>query len=392
MSQPADATASGATTDAPLTPATGAPAVVATPASPQADTATPAEAPAPSLDDIIAGIPQDVMMRMTDAEADKLLSGDPATVEKFTGIKATAPATAVPAAPAPPAPKADEGPKDEQGKPVKRIYLGHLSHEDQRAVVDLVYAIKDGGAKNVREAIKSLGWTDVPKEVQQAAAATVAAAETTPAAPPDQTPAPAATAGEPEPSDEVAQLRARVATLDADRKEALENYDNAKAQDLVLEIIDAKAQLREAERADAQRQREAATFEEQERDCTMQARDQYAEHMEDAGFMEALRDARDLAELRGDAVMQKPDWPLRLCERVAVKLGKATAPAAAPQRPATPFTESRPKGAVASPAGGQVSMSLEEAERAIDNLSEEEVAATLRLMNAQNARGQRRAA
>lgn len=386
-----EAQASSVPADVVAASPTGVPAVVATPSPAStpvvAENPAPAQETAPTFEQVLDMIPPEKVARMSEAEMNLLLKGDPATIARLTGAK-PAPVAAVASEPdkganTPAAVETPATPVDEHGKPVKRIYLGHLPLEDQRAVVELVYAVKEGGAKNIREAVQRLGYAP-SAEVKATAQALVAAEAAAPAPATTPAPAPAPVVTAEQASATVEELKLKLTEHEAEFSAAEAEYDRAGEAKALRAIVRIEREIAEAERANAQRLAALETFASQVEESRLQAEDVYAEKLEMPEFWEALRDARDLAELRGDSIMKKPDWPMRLCEKVDAKLnGKAAAPAAVatPQRPTLPSVPSRPVGAVAAPGGGVEGLSVADAIASIDRLSEAELDALIKETN-----------
>ncbi|WP_038164925.1 hypothetical protein [Verrucomicrobium sp. BvORR106] len=350
-----EVTAATPAPDAAITPSDATPA--AAPAEPKSDNPPADSRPAiklpenASLDEIIASIPDEVVARMSSAEIEALASGDLQAVAKVLNLpepapKPQTPASAPQAAPTPPKPDLES---DEDGP--TRISLRALPPKERKAVADAIQAVKEGKFNTFEEARAS----QAPKPAE--------AAPAEPKAEPS-----------PEPSPKVKEIQQRIADIEAKQEAAITAFDSVGLLKANRDLLDAKLELRDAEAEFKAEQSQHFSWSQQEARNVTEAVKQYPEQFANPEFLQALQDARDLAEHRQDPILEGSDWPLKLSERVAARF-KAVAPApTAPPFPKPPAQEPKVRGELSSPTPpGTPAMSVDEALTAMDGLSEEQV-------------------
>ncbi len=415
-------------------------------------THTQTPGPIPTFDEILASLPADVGRGLTSDDINKLAAGDPDTVIRVLGLtrpdahpnpnsnsksdskpaaKAIPPAEAVTPSPNPAQPSASASPSSqtgeapqhqanlananaapkgngeeerdretererERGRGIKRIYLGNLEIQQQRGIGDLVYAIRDKDPAKQQAALKALGINAGFESPNAAAQATTPAAEptlsSTPKTPVSQ-------------SEAVTLAEARITAIQGKLEKVDEEYDTRANRELTLELIEAKAELKAAQKAAVKEAAAHQEFVRLEQLATEQAMQVFGEKLDaDPAFDEALADRRDLLDYHNDPLLKDPEWPMKLARQVHEKLygtpmptpvpalvpnpttvsipepiteptppKPTTQPQTQPQIPVPPNIPSQPIGAFAAPSGAGANMSRAEAEAAIANMSLEEV-------------------
>ncbi len=304
-----------------------------------------------SLDEIIASIPDEVVARMSNAEIEALASGDLQAVAKVLNLPEPAPNPQTPASARQAAltpPKSDLE-SDEDGP--TRISLRALPPKERKAVADAIQAVKEGRFNTFEEARAS----QTPKSAEAASAE----AKVEPS---------------PESSPKVKEIQQRIADIEAKQEAAATAFDSVGLLRANRDLLDAKLELRDAEAEFKAEQSHHLNWSQQEAHHVTEATRRYPEQFANPEFLEALQDARDLAEHRRDPILEGSDWPLKLTERVAARFKAAAHSATATPFPRPPAQESRVRGALSSPTPpGTPAMSVEEALSAMDALSEDQV-------------------
>jgi hypothetical protein len=241
-----------------------------------------------------------------------------------------------------------------------RIRLNGIPEEQASKVAQYVDAIRSG--KSPEEAAAILA---------PPAPAAVPAPEQAPAA------APATQTARPEPvaPPEVDAARARVTEAEEALAAAKLTYDAAEISDRTIALIDAKAELKDAEHAARQEQVNAASYNQQFDQHVASLRQSFPE-LDDENSPIAVRldELRDLESVRNPGFDQDPAFILRLAAKAAQDVGARTAantPIPQPGRTAKPQGRVTPGGQPVAKA-----MTKEDANRqfdqVLDRMSDEE--------------------
>jgi hypothetical protein len=287
--------------------------------------------PAPTIEELTKDLD---LSKLSDDDLSALESGDPARIAAVLKVPEPKPA-------APEAPKGSEGDKD-----LARISLKAIKDPGKRVkLAEVMDKVRNG--MELEDAIAEIFPGKTPAEVMNKQ-------EAAPEAP---TPVAA-------PSGRVADIQAQIAAAEAERQTAKAEYDYDTAEAKLLEIAELKGELAFAKREDQASQAESVTFEAQETESRSRALEQFGELMSDpeSRFSEYLDDEILLAEAKHDIVLNSPDWPEQISQRVYAKFfggsgaqpspnaRQATTPIPpAPVRPGVRFPGS-PVGSNAAPA------------------------------------------
>ncbi len=324
-----------------------------------------------TLDEVLSRIPDAAAERLTTRDIEALAAGDPEAVTRIMHGGGDAGADDEEGA-------HDHGPALEQVRGIERISLRGLSVQDQRAVAEMIQAVKQGHFANLAEAQAAMFSGDEGQDDGVDADSDSEGSDDAVAYYQD------------EPSvDEVGQamanLQAHISQLETEQQEAAQQYDTVNLVRLNNELLEAKLQLRDAEVIRAQQQAWAEHYAAREQACLEAVHSQYAEEMESPVFMRALSDAHDLAQYRHDPVLESPDWPIHLAHRVMGSLqthheshADNRRSAAGTRFPQAPASGGRVRGALEGPASNGTSMmSVTEALAALDGMDESQVDAVL---------------
>lgn len=310
-----------------------------------ADSAHPSAEAEKCVDELIATLPSMVVDSLSAQDIEALASGDPQAVARILQEIPDGKDDDADDAASPLAARAETGPE--------RISLRGLSASDRIALADMVRAVKEGRYASLDEARAALQ--------PETAAPYPAAEEAYPAEMPGS-------------GLSLADALQRMAHLQSLEHEAASTYDSAALQQLHGAMAHAALELQQAEAQEHVHQQQAHTWAHHEAHQIASVHQAVAAELADEAFSRALLDERDLAEMRDDPVMHRPDWPLQLVERTRERLLRSGGGAGA--RP-----QARARGMVASPSSrGGVALSLDEAFDQIDGLSESEVDAVLSQM------------
>ena len=317
-----------------------------------------------SLDEIIAVIPADVIAGLSSEDMNALAKGDPKAVARVLNQPLQATPITKPAEQVAPE-TTQAAPESDDDKGINRISLRGLSTKDQRSVANAVQAVKEGKFGSLDEALIEL-------------------AKTAPAVEATETPA---TSPQVEVSPRITEIEQKIADAKAKQQEAVDSFNTAEVLKLSDEITDLKLELRDEKEKDKQAQSANQSWASQELQHIASVEGQLA----DPVFAQEFADARILAEHKKDPIFDSPDWSVKLAERVKAKLtGAAPArpgqPAVQTPFPTPPAREVQVRGALETPSGqGVPSMSVNEALAEMDNMSEEQIDATLHAIRAKEA-------
>jgi hypothetical protein len=307
---------------------------------------------------------------MTDDQIAALESGDGDRVRGALGIKdAPAPAPAANAnEPAPPAP-AEDAPH--------RISVKALPAEDRVKMVKVLDLVRSG--KTTAEAMAQIFGN------------------TPPAAP-----APSPKADEPAPPAPAPAVPEVVATAQAAVDEKLAEIKQLRAEyadttDAMLELTDLKVALNEAKREAATLAQSQAQFETAQEASRSRVLDKYADLITESGdFMDYCDAEIVLAERKADPILNSPDWPEKIGQRVADKYFKGRAaqssdsPGDKSTVPPAPRQTMRLPGTPIGDSFAPGTLTPETAFAEIDNLSSEESDALLKELSVLEERQRRR--
>jgi hypothetical protein len=302
---------------------------------------------------------------MTDDQIAALESGDGERVRGALGIK-DAPA---------PAPSAK---KDEPALPAAedaphRISVKALPAEDRVKMVKVLDLVR--GGKSTAEAMAQIFGT--------------------PAAPSPKADEPAPPVLAPAVPEVVATAQAAVDAKLAEIKQLRAEY--ADTTDAMLELTDLKVALNEAKREAATLAQSQAQFETAQEASRSRALDKYADLITDSGdFMDYCDAEIVLAERKDDPILNSPDWPEKIGQRVADKYFKGRAaqssdsPGDKSTVPPAPRQTMRLPGTPIGDSFAPGTLTPETAFAEIDNLSSEESDALLKELSVLEERQRRR--
>lgn len=266
-----------------------------------------------------------------------------------------------------------------EGQKRYRIHLGNIPKNEADTIRQIRDMIAEGGATSVAEAVQKLGGAPVKPKAESADDGG------------GRSEAEVAEPSQPKQSDdqEVAGIEAEIQKLEAEKEEALSEYDSPTAIKIAERIMDLKLDLREAKRNATQREAQAKTFVEQQTAFIQQAMDQFPD-LNDEGslFYEMFTEARRAEEhpQSPDPVMDRPDWAIVLGNRVKERINRIggrqqpqhrqeateprrSAPAGTIPQPPAPRQTARPTGQLAPSGSPTEPISREEASNRIQSLS-----------------------
>ena len=257
---------------------------------------------------------------------------------------------------------------DANKQPRVRINLNQLPKTEQDMIRQARDMVATGQAKSVKEAILKLDPEAAAPQAQEQ---------------PGETPQ-----AEPKPAEEppaVKALQDRIAELKAARDNArTQTFDMAEADRLSDEIADATAELKLARIEAKQSATESQTWAQQEAAQIEVVTATYPDLLDESSvFYEEFAQLRTVAEVSKDPVMSKPDWPVQLAEKTKAKLarlGVATTAKPAPQTqtlPQPPAKPARPPGQLGATGADRAPLTPQEINRAIANLTPEQLEAVL---------------
>lgn len=365
-----------APTPAPETPPQATPPA---PEPPKPEELTPPapETPKPEPDKDSKPAPTDLLSKvditkLTDAQLDEFTSGDQTRIQAVLdelGIKDDTPPPA-PKAPEPPAPKADaiQQPQPQADKELNRISLKAVKNpEDRLKLAEAVQLVRDGKFETMSDALASV-FKIAPK-----------AADPQPG---EQQPEPAQPAAQ---SDEITQLEEQIDALNAEIEKAAEEYDykteRTKSRELTKLEVRLAVAKEKAEREAAAKQTQDAGWKQAEEASRARVMDRFGEQMTDPSseFADYVEAEIILAERKNDTILQTPDWPEKIAERVNSKYfgGKPAAhsPVDEPDEPTIPAPPPKGVRMPGTPLGSQsqpVAMSVQDALAQLDRLPEEQ--------------------
>lgn len=319
-----------------------------------------------TIDEIIASIPDETLAALTPQEIADLSAGDKGLIARV--LRQPTPQAATPT-PEPEQKKEEpvttpeepvtNPPNKEKG--IERISLRGLSPKDQKAVADAIAKVRDGTYSSFEEARAATTNTNTE---------------------PDK----------PSTQPKVDVLKERLNTIEQEQKAATAAFDTAKIATLNEEFVKVSLELRAAESESKTEPSTVDVFQAEEEKAIAAVEAQYATELADDEFYQAMQDARDLAELRNDPILQSPDWPLKLVERVKAKFStktptQDTSVASPPSFPAKPQQAKPVRGALESPTA-TMTMSVDDALGQLDSMTEEQIDAVLKSINTRQAKAQ----
>lgn len=355
---------------APTTPA-AAPAVE-TPAAPTPDS-TPKESAAPTLEEAMASLD---VSKMTDAQMADLESGDTERVRSALGLTNDKPADKAPTAQAPQAQAAPEGTPSLTDKPAARVSLKSLPPETASKLIQVINMARDGSMTFEQAQAKVFG---------------VPAATPAPTAAPTS-PAPAAEPEPPPPSPaaiKVEELTTKVADLKA-KYDAAKKVFSPDADAIFEEYLEAKADVKEAQREAVAYEAKAKEWNAAQAASQERATLKFSDLITDpeSNFLELCTDEIALAEMKNDPILNSPDWPEKIGERVKGKFFKgydANSAAAGDDEPTTippaPNQRVRLPGSPVGPGFAAGAMSPQTALSEFDKLTPEQQEALILEVN-----------
>lgn len=316
---------------------------------------------------------------MSDADLANLESGDPVRIAEALKLpnpkQAKADAAAAAQTDAPTV-------TDEADGPI-RISLKSLSTKQERILIaDAVASVRNGEFASVEEFfIAKYGTKPSP-----------ATEEATPAKAPEE----AKPQASPE-SSALAALKQQIADKEAAIKTAKEEYRYDDAQDLMMELIDIKSDLkweeREVARLAKEQTSEQTSFATGENESRQRVMSKYGEMLTDpdSQFNDLLDVEITLAERKNDPILSKPDWPEKIADRTFEKhkatLGGKQADTVAPNAdddviPPPPKREIRLPGSPVAGGANTSALTPTAAYAEMDQLSAEQQAALLEALEA----------
>lgn len=354
------------------TPATSAPETVETPA-PVVETPTPAndnpnpakagETPKePTLEEAMAQVD---LGALTDKQLADLESGDPAKVRSALGLKDAPPASPdAPDAPTAPAAAGDGVPH--------RVSVKALPEAARVKLVKAIDLVRAG--KTPEEAMAEMFG------ITQPAATPAAKADPEPGQEPETPAAPAA----PAVPDMVKSIQDKIEAKKAEIKAVKAEYGDT--DELLLELGELNADLREAKREAEKQAAVEADFNAKQAASHARAMDKYSELItEGPEFLEYCDAEIVLAERRNDPMLNSPDWPEKIGQRVADKYFKGRVAQSSPsgegkstsQIPPAPKNSVRLPGSPVGPGFASGSLSPDTAAAEIEKLTPEQQDALL---------------
>lgn len=172
--------------------------------------------------------------------------------------------------------------------------------EEKRCLIEATQMLRDGRASSLREALDLASGTtgpDAAEPAQDRDGKLEANEEKLPAANSD--------------------LQMRIDELERQRKHCRDIYDFEQADQLLAQIVEARAEMRESRREQqvvSARVEEFAMAEDSSRERALQ---RYADFLEtpDSEFNDWLDVEIALAEKRNDPILNSPDWPEKIADR-----------------------------------------------------------------------------
>ncbi len=301
-----------------------APAVEQTPEQPQEGEGAP---PAPTIEELTKDLD---LSKLSDDDLSALESGDPARIAAVLKLPEPKPKEQ-------PAPIEEEAPKQtEEGKDLARISLKAIKDPAQRVkMAEVMELVRKG--EDLNDAIAAVFPGKAPAEVPNKQEP---AKEQAP-------PAPVA------PSGRVAEIQAKIDAAEIERKAAKDEYNYDEADAKLLEIAELKGELALAKREDQAAQAESATFETRETESRARVLEQFGELLSDpeSRFADEVDDAILLAEAKKDPVLNSPDWPEQISQRVYAKFfgGSGAQPNLPAKQATTPIPPAPAKSGVRFP-------------------------------------------
>lgn len=315
---------------------------------------------------------------MSDADLANLESGDPVRIAEALKLPNPKQAKVDAAAAA----QTDVSSVTDEAEGPIRISLKGLSSKAERILMaDAVASVRGGEFKTLKEAL--IAKLDIKPS---------AAAEASPAKTPEE--------AEPQPAPEsstLAALKQQVADKEAAIKTAKEEYRYDDAQDLMMELIDIKSDLkfeeREAARLAKEQTSEQTSFATGENESRQRVMGKYGEMLADpdSPFNDLLDVEITLAERKNDPILSKPDWPEKIADRTFEKhkatLGGKQADTVAPNAddeviPPPPKREIRLPGSPVAGGANTSALTPTAAYAEMDQLSPDQQAALLEALEA----------
>lgn len=254
------------------------------------------ESSTPSLEEAMSNINLD---SLSNEQVADLSSGDPAKVAAALGMKGESKPAAKPA------PAVEET----TTKAVDRISIKALKAEDRSRALAAMEAVRAG--KDPKQAFaEAFGITG-----ESAPSKSDDAVETPQSAPVEVAPPP-----------EVADIQSQIDALVAKRDQARAEFSPTAEEDSDA-IMELRIDLRDAKRAAEQSQRESMTFDSQVSESHARAFERYADLASDpdSGFQDYADVEIILASNKNDPILQRPDWPEHIADRVSAKFFKSRA-------------------------------------------------------------------
>jgi len=301
-----------------------APAVEQTQEQPQEGDGAP---PAPTIEELTKDLD---LSKLSDDDLSALESGDPARIAAVLKLPEPKPKEQ-------PAPNAEEQQKQaEDGKDLARISLKAIKEPAKRVkMAEVMERVRNG--EDLEDAIAEVFPGKAPSEVM---GKQEPAKEQAP-------PAPVA------PSGRVAEIQAKIDEAEAERKAAKAEYNYDEAEAKLLEIAELRGELAFAKREDEAAQAEYATYETRETESRARVLEQFGELLSDpeSRFADEVDDAILLAELKKDPVLNSPDWPEQISQRVYAKFfgGSGAQPNLPTKQATTPIPPAPAKSGVRFP-------------------------------------------
>lgn len=264
-----------------------------------------------------------------------------------------------------------EGPSEKKEEPaptagaIKRLSVKGLNPEEQKQLAEAVSMVREGKAGNIPEAMQALGMIQAPAP---------AAAEAPDGDAPGSEDSPEASGAEPPQSPPVSgsveSIRAEIASLREQRRQAVEDYDAAEQARLTDEIEDKMLALSDAREAESEAKQQATRYESEYDAALDRVEAKYPEAAdESSSFYRVLDDRVAVMQARGDSRVTDPRFIESVAEEVAADLGRKAHVEPAPNQPAK-----RPAGSALVPGSSSAPrMSEEELRAAIHNLPIEEL-------------------
>lgn len=172
--------------------------------------------------------------------------------------------------------------------------------EEKRYLIEATQMLRDGRASSLREAL-DLASGGAPVDIAQ----------------PSQSMDAKAKANEEIRTGEDSDLQVRLEELERQRRHCRDIYDFEQADQLLAQIVETRAEMRESrkeQQAVSARVAEFAAAEDSSRERALQ---RYAQYLEtaDSEFNDWLEVEVALAEKRNDPILNTPDWPEKIADR-----------------------------------------------------------------------------